>query len=97
MDRFSRWPDAKFTSSPTAKTTIDFLRSYFSQHGHPKKIRVDSGTNFTSKLFQDFCKENNWEMLFDKNTPGLLYVASAIDVTEEILKLIDTVYEESKS
>ena len=48
-------------------------------------------------LIQNLCKENNWGMLIDKNAPGVLYVANAIDATEDVLKLIDTVYEESKS
>jgi hypothetical protein len=40
---------------------------------------------------QEFEKQQ-WGLLIDKNTPGVLCVAKAIDKTDELLKKVDDAY-----
>ena len=42
----------------TAEKTIAELRRVFSIHGLPEQIVSDNGTQFTSKVFQQFLREN---------------------------------------
>lgn len=37
-------------------------------------------------------EENKWEMVVDKNTPGLIFAARAVDITDEALLKIDEAY-----
>ncbi|MBD3273153.1 hypothetical protein GF385_02265 [Candidatus Dependentiae bacterium] len=38
--------------------------------------------------------KKGWGMMIDKNTPGVLFVNQAIDKTDEILKIIDSEYDQ---
>jgi outer membrane protein len=42
-------------------------------------------------------KENNYTFVFEKNETLLLYGSSALDITDEIIKIYDTEYQASKS
>lgn len=42
-------------------------------------------------------KEKNWGLMIDKQTPGVLFVNNAIDVTDQILKAVDADYGSSNS
>lgn len=41
------------------------------------------------------CEKNNWGLMIDKNTPGVLFASAAIDKTAELLKKIDADYDSS--
>lgn len=43
VDSYSRWPEIFVTTSTTAKTTIQFLRSCFARFGIPNVIVSDNG------------------------------------------------------
>ncbi|GBN18461.1 Gag-Pol polyprotein [Araneus ventricosus] len=56
MDQHSRWPEAVPLRSLTAKSTCDALLEVFMRTGIPNVIASDQGTNFISKLTQEFHK-----------------------------------------
>ena len=76
IDRFSKFPSAKITSSTSAKTVIEFLQDYIILHGIPYSIRVDHATCFTSQDFKLICDSNNIKMIFctvgDHRSNGLV-------------------------
>ena len=61
MDRYSKWPAARFWASTDGETAEKFLERNGSKirlNGVPKTIRTDKATAFTGRLFRDFCKNN---------------------------------------
>ena len=76
IDRFSKFPAAKITSSTSAKTAIEFLQDYIFLHGIPYSIRVDHATCFTSQDFKLFCDSNKIKIIFctvgDHRSNGLV-------------------------
>ena len=76
IDRFSKFPSAKITSSTSSKTVIECLQDYIFLHGIPYSIRVDHATCFTSQDFKLFCDSNNIEIIFctvgDHRSNGLV-------------------------
>ena len=76
IDRFSKFPSAKITSSTSAKTVIEFLQDYIFLHGIPYSIRLDHATCFTSQDFKLFCDSNNIKIIFctvgDHRSNGLV-------------------------
>ena len=76
IDRFSKFPSAKNTSSTSTKTVIEFLHDYIFLHGIPYSIRVDHATCFTSQDFKLFCDSNTIKIIFctvgDHRSNGLV-------------------------
>ena len=66
IDRFSKFPSAKITSSTSAKTVIEFLQDYIFLHGIP----------YLSQDFKLFCVSNNIKIIFctvgDHRSNGLV-------------------------
>ena len=56
------------------------------------KLR-DKHMTVANKIFE----EKKWEMMVDKNTPGVLFVSKSIDVTDQVLKRVDDEFEDSLS
>ncbi len=57
-----------------------------------KQIQLrDKQLALTKKVFED----KKWGIMIDKNTPGVLCVANAIDKTNELLKIIDQEFDKS--
>ena len=55
---FSKWAEAIALPNQTALTTVEALhKSIIQRHGPPKVIITDRGTNFTSDLFETYCKK----------------------------------------
>ena len=52
------------TSSTSAKSIINLLRKCIALHGIPRKIRTDQGSGFISKEVQEFCQEQNINVIF---------------------------------
>ncbi len=44
------------------------------------------------KIANDISEKENWGLVVDKNAPGVLFVSSAIDKTDMILKAVDEKY-----
>nr|VZI32415.1 unnamed protein product [Spirometra erinaceieuropaei] len=63
VDTYSKWPEIAPLNPATASATIAFLRRIFSQHGLPEVLVSDNGSQFTSSLFEDFCRQHNIQHL----------------------------------
>ena len=64
-DYFSKWVEAIALPDQTARTTEDcFYTHIIQRHGPPRVIISDRGVNFTSRLFQEFCKQFHIEQRF---------------------------------
>ncbi|BHF75306.1 hypothetical protein SprV_0501840200 [Sparganum proliferum] len=63
VDAYSKWPEIAPLNPATASATIAFLRRIFSQHGLPEVLVSDNGTQFTSSIFEDFCRQHNIQHL----------------------------------
>ena len=59
IDRFSKFPSAKITSSTSSNTVLEFLQDFFYLHGIPIYILADHASCFTSQDFKLFCDSNN--------------------------------------
>ena len=64
IDRVSKFPSPKITSSTSSKTVIEFLQVYTFLHGIPYSIRVDHASCFTSQDFKLFCDSNHIKIIF---------------------------------
>ena len=58
VDAFSKWPEIVEMTSSTTTSTINVLQRLFAQFGLPETIVSDNGTQFTSAVFQEYCREN---------------------------------------
>ena len=68
MGQHSRWPEAIPLNSLTAKATCEAFIEIFVRTGIPCLIAMDIGTNFASKLNQEFLKRLGCIPKF--STPG---------------------------
>ena len=58
VDAFSKWPEVIQMTTTTAEKTVEILRSLFLRYGLPRAIATDNGPQFTSSIFEAFCKNN---------------------------------------
>ncbi|CAH8512294.1 unnamed protein product [Dicrocoelium dendriticum] len=58
VDAYSKWPEVVAVNPPTASATLACLQRIFSQHGLPEVLVSDNGTQFTSSVFEDFCRRH---------------------------------------
>ena len=58
IDAHSKWIEAFPMSTSTSEATIEKLRIAFSTHGLPEMVVTDNGSNFVSKEFEAFLKQN---------------------------------------
>ena len=58
MDAHSKWMEAFPMDTSTSSATIEKLRIAFATHGLPEIVVTDNGSNFASKEFEDFLKQN---------------------------------------
>lgn len=56
VDSFSKWVELSCIRKSDAKTICTKLWECFCRWGVPKSILSDNGTQFQSKIFEDFCK-----------------------------------------
>jgi len=60
IDLFTNWIEAAPLKSLTAKVLADtFYKLVITRHGCPKNVLSDQGTQFTSSIFKDMCKQFN--------------------------------------
>ena len=63
IDSFSHWSILKAISNKESKTIVEALQTELIQkHKSPDQIVCDMGTEFTSEMFRDFCKNNNIDL-----------------------------------
>lgn len=59
IDAFTKFSFLKAVKSTKSKIVIQYFKDLFSIFGSPKIIISDQGSAFTSKIFQNFCQQNN--------------------------------------
>ena len=57
VDYFSRYFDAIELNLTNTKSVVNAMKSVFSCHGIPRKLRSDNGPQFNSKEFRSFCDQ----------------------------------------
>ena len=57
-DAHSKWIEAFPMNTSTSSATIEKLRITFATHGLPEIVVTDNGSNFVSREFEDFLKQN---------------------------------------
>jgi ribonuclease HI len=56
IDKFTKWLEATPVVSITQGATVAFLKSIVCRFGVPNRIITDNGTQFTSRIFQEYCE-----------------------------------------
>jgi transposase InsO family protein len=64
IDKFTKWPKATPVVNITQGAAIAFLRSIVYRFGVPSCIITDNGTQFTSRLFQEYCEGIDTQLCF---------------------------------
>jgi hypothetical protein len=64
IDKFTKWPDATPVVSLTQGAAIAFLKSIVCRFGVPSHIITNNETQFTSRLFQEYCEGIDTQLCF---------------------------------
>jgi hypothetical protein len=75
VDALSKYPEIILSKTTTATKTISLLDATFAKFGLPETIVSDNGTQFTSQIFEDFCREKGIQHImtapYHPNSNGL--------------------------
>jgi hypothetical protein len=64
IDKFTKWPEATPMVSITQGAAVSILKSIICRFGVPSRIITDNGTQFTSRLFQEYCEGIGTQLCF---------------------------------
>jgi hypothetical protein len=64
IDKFTKWPEATPVVSITQSAAVAFLKSIVYRFGVPSHIITDNGTQFTSRIFQEYCEGISTQLCF---------------------------------
>jgi hypothetical protein len=64
IDKFTKWPEANPVVNITQGAAVAFLRSIVCRFGVPSRIITNNGTQFTSRLFQEYCEGIDTQLCF---------------------------------
>jgi ribonuclease HI len=64
IDKFTKWPEATPVVNITQDAVVACLRSIVCRFGVPRHIITDNGTQFTSRLFQEYCEGIGTQLCF---------------------------------
>jgi hypothetical protein len=64
IDKFTKWPEATPVVSITQGASVAFLKSIVCRFGVPSCIITDNGTQFKSRLFQEYCEGIGTQLCF---------------------------------
>jgi ribonuclease HI len=64
IEKFTKWPEATPVVSITQVAAVAFLKSIVYRFGVPSHIIMDNGTQFTSRLFQEYCEGIGTQLCF---------------------------------
>jgi hypothetical protein len=56
IDKFTKWPEATPVASIIQSAVVAFLKSIVCIFGVPSRIITDNRTQFTSRIFQEYCE-----------------------------------------
>jgi hypothetical protein len=64
IDKFTKWPEATPVVNITQGAAVAFLKSIVCRFGVPSRIITDNGTQFTSRIFQEYCEDIGTQLCF---------------------------------
>jgi transposase InsO family protein len=64
IDKFTKWPEATPMVNITQGAAVAFLKSIVCRFGVPSRIITDNGTQFTSRIFQEYCENIGTQLCF---------------------------------
>jgi transposase InsO family protein len=64
IDKFTKWLEATSVVSITQGVVVAFLKSIVYRFGVPSRIFTDNGTQFRSRLFQEYCEGISTQLCF---------------------------------
>jgi hypothetical protein len=64
IDKFTKWPEATPVVSITQGAVVAFLKSIICIFGVPSRIITNNGTQFTSRLFREYCEGIGTQLCF---------------------------------
>jgi hypothetical protein len=64
IDKFTKWSEATPVVSITQSADVAFLKSIVCRFGVPSGIITDNGTQFTSRVFQEYCEDIGTRLCF---------------------------------
>jgi hypothetical protein len=64
IDKFTKWLEATPVVSITQGAVVAFLKSIICRFGVPSHIITDNGTQFKSRLFQEYCEGIGTQLCF---------------------------------
>jgi hypothetical protein len=64
IDKFTKWPQPTPMVSITQGAAVAFLKSIVCRFGVLSRIIMDNGTQFKSRLFQEYCKGIDTQLCF---------------------------------
>jgi hypothetical protein len=64
IDKFTKWPKATPMVNITQGAAVAFLKSIVCRFGVSSHIIMDNGTQFTSRLFQEYCEGIGTQLCF---------------------------------
>nr|ABA97545.1 retrotransposon protein, putative, unclassified [Oryza sativa Japonica Group] len=68
VDKFTKWPEAYPVIKIDKHSALKFIRGITARFGVPNRIITDNGTQFTSKLFGDYCEDMGIKLCFASPT-----------------------------
>jgi hypothetical protein len=64
IDKFTKWPEATPVVRITQGAAVAFLKSIICRFGVPSRIITDNGTQFKSRIFQEYCEGIGTQLCF---------------------------------
>jgi hypothetical protein len=64
IDKFTKWPEATPVVNITQGAAVAFLKSIIYRFGVPSCIITDNKTQFTSRIFQEYCEVIGTQLCF---------------------------------
>jgi hypothetical protein len=64
IDKFTKWLEVTPVVSITQGVAVAFLKSIVCRFGVPSRIITDNGTQFKSRLFQEYCEGIDTQLCF---------------------------------
>lgn len=95
QDKLTKWCEIKGMNTPTATGVKTMLKTQiFSKFGWPKVIISDNGSQFTSKKFKEFLKENR---VHHQYTPKYSPQCNPVERTNRVIKTMIAAFTKDKS
>jgi transposase InsO family protein len=64
IDKFTKWPEATPVVNITQGAAVAFLKSIVYRFWVPSRTITDNGTQFTSRIFEEYCEDIGTQLCF---------------------------------